>query len=180
MFCHLNYHPDIEVLRNYFFNNKHRAKPHRGLGYTFEFWLKLFDEPDSVKLIINDLGLNDMDVRPRFSFQEKNTLLPKHIDIDRIVGINFNLLEKGLATIHINDIEHTYESALIDVGTQPHSVEPVPHDRLVLKLAIRNSWEDIYEQLDKRNIIKTLPPLGYKSEISLENVKYLENKTEKS
>jgi len=180
MFCHLNYHPDIEVLRNYFVNNKHRAKVHRGLGYTFDFWLKLFDKPESVKKIINDLGLNDMDVRPRFSFQEKNTLLPKHIDIDRIVGINFNLLEKGQATIHINDIEHTYESALIDVGAQPHSVEPVPHDRLVLKLAIRNPWEDIYEQLEKRNMIKTLPPLDYKSEISLENEKYLENKTEKS
>lgn len=180
MFCHLNYHPDIEVLRNYFFNNKHRAKVHKGPGYTFDFWLKLYDEPESVKKIINDLGLNDMNVHPRFSFQEKNTLLPKHIDIDRIVGINFNLLEKGLATIHINDIEHTYESALIDVGAQPHSVEPVPHDRLVLKLAIRNRWEDIYEQLDKRNMIKTLPPLGYKSEILSENVKYLENKTEKS
>ena len=93
MFCHLNYYPDIEVLRNYFFNNKHRAWTHRGPGYTFDFWLKLFDKPESVKKIINDLGLNDMDVRPRFSFQKKNTLLPKHIDIDRIVGINFNLLE---------------------------------------------------------------------------------------
>lgn len=178
MFCHLDYYPNTNILRDYFFKNKHRAKPHRGVGYRFDFWLKLFDEPESVKKITDDLGLNYMDVRPRFSFQEKNTLLPKHIDIDRIVGINFNLLEKGQAAIHINDIECEYESALIDVGAQPHSVEPVNHDRLVLKLAIRNPWEDIYEQLDKRNMIKTLPPLGYKSEILAEHEKYLEKKME--
>lgn len=179
MFCHLNYYPNKKILKDYFFAHEDESKVHEGIDrfghrYKFNFWKKLFHDTDEIKNIINDLGLTDMKVSPRFSFQFKNTLLPKHIDIDRIVGINFNLLEPGQATIHINDIEYSYESALIDVGSQPHSVKPVNHDRLVLKLAIREPWDDIYEQLDKRNLIKT-KLTSYSSQIAKQHMKYVES-----
>lgn len=179
MFCHLNYYPNKKILRDYFFKNEDASIVHEGIdklgkNYVFPFWKKLYHNTTEVKNIINDLGLTSMNVSPRFSFQEKNTLLPKHIDIDRIVGINFNLLEPGQATIHMNDIKYSYESALIDVGSQPHSVKPVNHDRLVLKLAIREPWDDIYEQLDKRNLIKT-KLTSYSSQIAKHHMKYVES-----
>jgi hypothetical protein len=90
---------------------------------------------------------------PRFSYQLKNTRLNSHIDIDRIVGINLNLMSDHIATIHLQNVAYEYECALIDVGSIVHSVERVPFDRLVLKLAIRESWDKIYTILKEKNMI---------------------------
>ena len=152
MFCHLNYHFDKQSLREWYYNNQHLARHHKNQYSEVKHWFKLFEYDDTVKKIIDELGISEFNVSPRFSFQEKNTRLPLHIDIDRIVGINLNLMDQP-ATIHIEGKPYQYEAALIDVGTKIHSVEPVSTDRLILKLAIRASWSVIYQTLLNRNYI---------------------------
>lgn len=156
MFCHLNYNADKSKLSKYFYENFHRCGHHKTSGSEIKFWLKLFDKTDDVNQIMSDLGIDQMSVIPRFSFQYKNTYLVEHIDIDRIVGININLMEDNPATIHLLDVPYSYEAALIDVGSKVHSVKPVDHDRLIIKFAIREPWEIIYGVLKDKNLIKTL------------------------
>ena len=60
---------------------------------------------------------------------------------------------------------YEYETALIDVGTKIHSVEPIEHDRLILKLAIRNPWDEIYSRLKDKNLLSTSLDF-YKSELN--------------
>jgi hypothetical protein len=140
--------------RDYFFKNIHNARHHKTDGSELTFWLKLFDTNEVTDSIIEDLNLKGLNVLPRFSYQLKNTKLNPHIDIDRIVGINLNLMEEP-ATIHINNVPYEYEAALIDVGTKLHSIEPISTNRLVIKLAIRNQWDEIYCRLKEKNLLKT-------------------------
>lgn len=154
MFCLIDYPVEKKKLRDYFFANWNRAKHHKTAGSELTYWYKLFNVNDVVSPIIRDLGLTGMNNKPRFSFQYKDTRLPPHIDIDRIVGINFNLMDE-VSTIHIEGIGYPYEGALIDVGARQHSVEPISTDRLVLKFAIREPWAKVYEALDKRSLLQT-------------------------
>jgi hypothetical protein len=152
MFCPIQYKFKKKELREEFFKNFHKARHHKTSGSEYKFWLKWFDCGPLVKEVIEDLNLANMNINPRYSFQQKNTRLPPHIDIDRIVGININLLEKP-AVIHVNYKPHAYECALIDVGANVHSVEPYPTDRLVLKLAIREPWNDILQRLKDKGLV---------------------------
>jgi hypothetical protein len=154
MFCHLNYNLDKKTFRDYFFQNFSKAHHHKTAGSEVTFWLKLFDGKELTDPLIRQLNLQGLNVLPRFSYQLRNTRLDPHIDIDRIVGINLNLMEQP-PTIHINSVAYEYEAALIDVGTKLHSVEPMSADRLVLKLAIRNPWKEIYSRLKERNLLAT-------------------------
>lgn len=146
MFCELSYRVDKEALRTYFLDNFHKTLHHKTAGSEMKTWRKLFDTSETVQRIVHDLGLSDLDVRPRFSWQMLNTRLAPHIDHDGIVGLNFNLRDEP-AVIHIRGKAYEYESALIDVGAVPHSVEPVPYNRLVLKLAIRAPWSTVYRRV---------------------------------
>ena len=168
MFCHLNYRLDKKTFRNYFFENFSKARHHKTAGSEIKFWLKLFDGKEITDPLVKQLNLQGLDVLPRFSYQLKNTRLDPHIDIDRIVGINLNLMEQ-IPTIHLNGIPYAYEAALIDVGTKLHSVEPLPVDRLVLKLAIRNPWEEIYSRLKEYNLLETYTD-AYESHLSIHDV----------
>lgn len=154
MFCHLNYTLDKKIFRDYFFKNFFRAHHHKTSGSEIKSWIKLFSVEEITDPIIKELNLEGLNILPRFSYQLKNTRLNPHIDIDRIVGINLNLTDET-PTIHLGHIPYEYEAALIDVGTKLHSVEPMPYDRLVLKLAIRNPWDEIYFRLKEKNLIKT-------------------------
>lgn len=154
MFCHLNYKLDKEFYRNFFFDNFSKAKHHKTKGSEILYWLKLFPENLFTAKLIDDLNLNGLNILPRFSYQLPFTRLYRHIDIDRIVGINFNLMD-DIATIHINNVPYAYEAALIDVGTKIHSVEPIETMRLVLKLAIRNPWDVVYFRLKEKNLLAT-------------------------
>lgn len=173
MFCHLNYRLDKEFYKNYFFNNIDRAHTHKKTNYELKWWLKLFNSEEVTDKVISEMNLEGLNIFPRFSYQEKNTLLPKHIDKDRIVGININLLQEPV-TIHMDDKPYEYECALIDVGAYPHSVEPDSNDRLVLKLAIRNPWSDIYNRLKEGNFLETFAE-DYVSEIAQEHLEYVED-----
>lgn len=154
MFCHLNYNLDKKAFRDYFFKNFSKAKHHKTAKSELTFWLKLFNVNEMTDPVIEDLNLTGLNILPRFSYQLKNTRLSPHIDIDRIVGININLIDIP-TTIHMYGKPYEYETALIDVGTKLHSVEPIAYERLVLKLAIRNPWNEIYSRLKDKNLLIT-------------------------
>lgn len=173
MFCHLNYSVDKSFLRSYFFDNFDKAKHHKTPFSEIPYWLKLFDMGGTVDSVISDLGLTGLNILPRYSFQYKNTRLYEHIDIDRIVGININLMDDHVATIHINHVPYEYECALVDVGSVLHSVESVPFDRLVLKLAIRESWSQVYSRLKSKKLIADSSCDDYISVLTEENKKFV-------
>jgi len=152
MFCHLNYRVDKEYLRNYFYENYERGRWHR-FNPPKLMWWKLFKYDHVVEKIMDDLGITDMNVKPRFSFQLPHTRLAEHMDYQRIVGINFNLEPKTVPDLHIHGKDYPYESCLVDVGSVGHSVESVPYERLILKFAIREPWKDIFNAIEKRNLI---------------------------
>ncbi|SVE45093.1 uncharacterized protein METZ01_LOCUS497947, partial [marine metagenome] len=64
-------------------------------------WWKLFKYDHVVEKIMDDLGITDMNVKPRFSFQLPHTRLVEHLDYQRIVGINFNLEPETTPDLHI-------------------------------------------------------------------------------
>jgi hypothetical protein len=171
MICHLNYDFDKKFLRDFFFENIAKAKHHKTAKSEIPYWFKLFSCDHITDPILKDLNLMGMNVLPRFSYQEKNTRLVEHIDIDRIVGINLNLMPEP-ATIHINHHPYSYEAALIDVGTKLHSVEPIPTERLVLKFAIRETWSDLYQRLKLANLITT-PDDEYISILKIEDQQFV-------
>jgi hypothetical protein len=152
MFCHLNYSIDKNFFRNQFWKKYDNGFWHVEKGKELKFWWKVFGIRDIIVPIISDLGLENMDIIPRFSYQLENTRLPDHIDIDRIVGINFNL-QPETPSIHLKGKEYPYECCLVDVGAILHSVESVQFPRLVLKLAIREKWADVYKILDEKGLI---------------------------
>ena len=152
MICHLNYTIDKEYYKNYFFDNYDKGDWHRRGDKILKIWWKMFGIDEVVKPITYDLGIENLNIKPRFSYQLPNTSLKSHIDEDRIVAINLNLLDEKPEII-LENKTYSYENALIDVGTKIHSVIAKDKPRLVLKYAIRNKWEDIYNILDKKGLI---------------------------
>ena len=152
MICHLNYTIDKEYYKKYFFDNYDKGDWHRRGDKVLKIWWKMFGIDEVVKPITYDLGIENLNIKPRFSYQLPNTILKRHIDEDRIVAINLNLLDEKPEII-LEGKTFSYENALIDVGTKIHSVIAKDKPRLVLKYAIRNNWEDIYGVLDKKGLI---------------------------
>lgn len=152
MLCHLNYTIDKAFYRKYFFDNYNKGHWHKKNNKEFKKWWKIFNIEKVVEPITNDLGIKNLNILPRFSYQLENSTLDRHIDIDRIIGINFNLFEE-MPEIIIEGKIFRYENALIDVGSKIHSVVTKDTPRLVLKYAIRNDWQEVYNILNKRKLI---------------------------
>lgn len=159
MFVPLTYRADKEYLRKYFWKNYMKGEWHEFNNPRLIWWKLYVGHPkgtiindntnvEIVYPIIEELGILGLHISPRFSYQFANTRLEPHFDIDDIVGININLMEDNKCIIHLEGKPHQYECALIDVGGTEHSVEPMNFDRLILKLAIREPWEKIYNRLD--------------------------------
>ena len=146
MFCHLNYKVDKEYLLKYWWDNYRKAK-----WYRFDpprlAWLGLFQYDEKVEEIIDDLGLSDMNIKPRFRYQFPNCTISPHLDEDKMVKINCNLMPEN-PIIDLDGKPFEYENALIDVGTTVHGVLSVPYQRLTLQLGIRESWKDIIDVLE--------------------------------
>jgi len=150
-FYHLDFEIDKPLFRKHFWENY-------AFGQWHEFnppkmmWWKVFNISHltkDVELELNIYGLNNF---PRFSYQFPNTYLPPHLDEDKMCSININLLDTT-PTIHIENNPYRYEACFVDVGSLMHSVEPDLNERLILKFAIRHSWEEVFERLNKFNLI---------------------------
>ena len=160
MLAHLTYRCDKKSLREYFWKNYDKGMWHEWSDNikTDEYfndkprdiWWKVFKVHNIANPIIKELGLEGMNVSPRFSYQFANTRLPVHVDIDNIVGLNMNLMDDHVPDIHLNNRPYFYECMLVDVGSIKHSVESVPYARLIFKLAIREPWDKIYNALKNK------------------------------
>jgi len=115
-------------------------------------WWKVFNISHLTEDVERELNIYGLDTFPRFSYQFPNTLLPHHKDEDQMVAININLLNTT-PIIHIDHKPYAYESCFVDVGDLMHGVEPDVNERLILKFAIRHSWEEVLERLDKFNLV---------------------------
>ena len=94
MICHLNYTIEKSYYKKYFFDNYDKGDWHRRGDKVLKIWWKMFDIDEVVKPITYDLGIEKLNIKPRFSYQLPNTSLMSHIDEDRIVAINLNLFEE--------------------------------------------------------------------------------------
>ena len=151
MFYHLDYEIDKKLFQKHFWDNYTRGEWHQFKEPKLIWW-KVFDISHLTETVERELNIHGMNNHPRFSYQFPNTRLPEHKDEDNIVAINLNLMDKN-PIIHINGLPFTYNSAVINVGQLNHSVEPDPNERLILKFAIRHSWEEVMERLDKLDLI---------------------------
>jgi len=125
---------------------------HKEGDVVLYYWWKVFGIDDLVMPITKDLGIEDLETKPRFSFQFADSILPEHIDQDRIVGININLMPES-PSIVVDGKSYKYENSMIDVGSKVHCVKADKNPRLVLKYAIRSSWNELYNRLDTRCLI---------------------------
>jgi len=142
---HLNYQVDKRAHVEYFWKNYDRGSWHDFKDEPRKTWWKIFDIDEMADPVIKDLNLVGLNIKPRYSYQLKNSVLAPHIDIDEIIGINLNLMPHPI-TIHMNGIPYEYEAVIADVGHVVHSVEAVDYDRLVLKLAIRAPLEEVLDR----------------------------------
>jgi hypothetical protein len=175
MFCHLNYQINKKLHREYYFQNcqkavNHTVKKDGKVLYEHEHWQLLFNIDELVNPIIKDLGLQGMNIWPRYSYIQPNNKLNNHIDVDRIVGINFNLMDTRQPSLNMPGQKIYYEACLADVGSVMHSVEMSSDYRLVLKLAIREPWAKVFDAvessgyLDHQETYAILP--NYKNYVS--------------
>ena len=94
-----------------------------------------------------------MNSYPRFSYQFPNTLLQHHKDEDEMVSININLLDT-IPVIHLEHKPYPYQCALFDVGHVMHCLEPEPNPRLILKFCLRHPYEEVWERLNKFDLLR--------------------------
>lgn len=181
MIIHLDYQIDKEHYKKMFFDRYDTGGYHKEGDVILKYWYKVFNIEQLVMPITKDLGIEDLYTKPRFSYQFPNSTLPEHIDQDRIVGINLNLMPNA-PSITIDNKSYEYENCLVDVGSKVHKVKADKNPRLVLKYAIRSNWNDMYKRLSKRGLIdhnKTMQCnphyMEYKSELTENNKKYVRN-----
>lgn len=92
--------------------------------------------------IIEDLGVNG---KPRFYFQEPNTSLDMHKDINTLCAVNILLSDNPSPITFING-SYFYEQALINVQV-PHTVYNGPNERILFKISI---FDEPFEQVVKK------------------------------
>ncbi len=158
MIHHLNYNIDKKKYRDLFYDNIQMGQWHWSVPRTQNlYWYQLFVKGNSplkplLRDVERDLNIEGLDNFPRFSYQFPNTRLSEHVDEDKIIGININLMEKN-PTIHIEGRPYEYSCAVINVGKYKHSVEIDPMPRLILKFCLRHSWEEVIGRLEKVGLI---------------------------
>ena len=141
MIWHLNYRIDRDFHRHNFWENYHLKETHPKLPE----WERVFENV-CAELDVYQLGLEGLNVFPRYSYQPAGVGLPPHVDEDEIIGINFSLMDHPVDII-MDGITHSYDAAVVDVGHVVHSVSPADYDRLILKLAIRAPLEEVLERV---------------------------------
>ena len=86
------------------------------------------------------------EVRPRFYFLKKDTVIPEHIDDGTKCSINFLLNSKNPAPVTIEGVEYYYKNCLLNTQ-KIHSVKNDTEDRLLFKLSI---FDDDFETVKEK------------------------------
>lgn len=149
---HLNYKINKPKWRNLFYGNLKFGEWHWSVPKKQDLcWYQIYIKDDHplkeyTREVEQDLNIEGMNNFPRFSYQFPNTRLKPHLDEDKMVSININLMDTT-PMIYIENQSIPYEAAFIDVGKIRHGIEPDPNPRLILKFAIRHPWEEVFSRL---------------------------------
>lgn len=150
MIWHLNYQINKKHFQDYWHKNKQKGwwkeNRYKGTLHDTGTLFHLFHINDIADPVIKDLNLEGLNIKPRFRFSYPGWGQDTHIDIDNVIGINFNVFKEPIYLI-MDGVKHYYECALLDVGKYPHSIPPVDHPRLIFKLTIRAKVEEVLERL---------------------------------
>lgn len=161
---HLNYKIDKPYWRDIFWNNKDCGSWHHTCVSEYRrdlyWWRILIDRPRNFNThllqftdpVASDLNIDGLDNYPRLNYYFANNELANHLDPDGMFAILINL-EDTMPSIRIEQEEHPYECALVDVGNVMHGISAVPHQRLILKFCLRHPFEEIYQRLDNAGLI---------------------------
>jgi len=110
---------------------------------------KVMDARQSVlgNRICHDLNLN---ATIRYYLLTKGVEVPVHVDNNVLCSINFLLGSKHEPIVYPDYGNFKYKYAIIDT-TKPHAVPASKHDRLMLRLSIKDkSYEEIVSQYEAR------------------------------
>lgn len=163
---HIDYKINKEKFQDIFWNNKDYGSWHHTCVSAYRrdlyWWRILINQQNGLNThlleftneVAKDLNILGMDNYPRFNYYFPNHELPNHIDPDNMIAININLLGT-IPMIRLENSLHAYECALVDVGGVMHGIAADPNPRLILKFCLRHSWNEVYERLDKRGLIKS-------------------------
>lgn len=181
----LKYNIDKEYYLNLFYDNispqgrgcKHDQFWHQQCSKRKElFWYQLFcfDDTDlkrEVEKVEKDLNIFGCKTYPRFNYQFPNSELEYHKDENNIVSININLFDtKPIIHLaeskivkrkkHVIESAYEYEAIFVDVGKCYHSVKPDTNHRLLLKICIEDTFENVFERLSSVGLIEFAEPIS--------------------
>ena len=148
MIWHLDYNYDKKNLEQYFYDNFTRGSWYpadKDSTHQLLMW-HLFNIDEVSLPIIKDLNLEGLNIKPRYRWMPPHRGLKDHVDIDNAVGININCLDDPIS-LRVNGSEYPYQCALINTSGY-HGVTPVNHDRLILKLFIREPINNVLIRLN--------------------------------
>lgn len=155
---HLNYNIYKEYYAKYYHDNIDRSKwksnRHNGKLYDTGTLKHMFGVEEFAKPLINDLNLEGLNILPRFRHSVIGYGQDTHIDIDNVIGVNFNIYDEPIYLV-MDGKKYYYESAILDVGKYAHSIPPVNHERLIFKLTIRAPIMEVLERIDAAGYLKT-------------------------
>lgn len=126
------------------FNEKRAHQTHRDpqdyfkiSKYTSEY----------IERIMQDLGVNGS---PRFYFQDPDSFLDWHTDINTLCSVNM-VLSKDPAPISFRDGDMFYHQALLNT-TIPHAVKNGKSERILLKISIFDqTFEEVADTIRYRS-----------------------------
>lgn len=150
----IDYQIDKEKYRKLFWDNCYK-----GQWYQFKkpklCWWKVYGIEEMVEDVAMDLNIHGMNNFPRFAYMFKGHDLEYHVDEDYMTSIMINLMDGPSPTMHVEDVPVTYECLLFENGKLFHHVEARKEDSLMLKFCIRHPWEEVYERLDKFDLLRS-------------------------
>lgn len=112
-------------------------------SYTWPTWqISKIANWDYADKLIEDLGLSEFDVRPRFYWLGPDTRLSPHTDNNTCCSINY-IINDDYAPIVVDGKEYFYKSCLLNCQIT-HMVPAYPLERKLFKLSIFDaSYTDV-------------------------------------
>lgn len=142
---HLNYPLNKDKLLVVADSVKDIARPYTDPRYekSLDTWLILRYSNDYIEQIMKDF---DVEGKPRFYWQEPNSVLPMHVDHNTTCSINFVITDDP-APVTVGDVDYVYKQCVLDT-TKLHGVTTGDEERIILKISIFNeSYEDLIKRI---------------------------------
>lgn len=150
---------DDEKIEDRYFSNQWEDYKDTRLGTTWPTYkMSAFSKYDNnekkdvwdyAEEIIEDLGLSNCDIHPRFFWLGPNTRLGPHTDDKTLCSINY-IINDDYGPIVVEDKTYYYKSCLLNCQ-RTHGVPTYPKERRLFKLSIFDkTFEEVYEIIKDR------------------------------